>query len=92
VVTWVLTTIITVGIFGRYAFAEWRWYEEEASKSETAGKQNSTEGVSGEKTGEMVRVADDEATGSGCLPVVRVKPNWRRRSGTAQPQTNETTV
>jgi hypothetical protein len=91
-VTWVLTMGITVGIFGRYAFVEWRWYQEEASKNEIASKQNSTEGVFGEKSHGIVAVADDEATGTGCLPAVRVKPHWRRRPKTSQSQAEETTV
>jgi hypothetical protein len=92
VVTWVLTTVITVGIFGRYAFVEWRRYQEEASKNEIASKQHSTEGGSGEKGHRIVAVADDGVTGSGCLPVLRVKPHWRRRPKMAQPQADETTV
>jgi hypothetical protein len=91
-VTWILAMRITVGIFGRYAFVEWRWYQEEASKNEIASKQNSTEGSSGEKSHETVVVADDEAAGTGCLPAVRVKAHWRRRPKTAQSQAEETTV
>jgi hypothetical protein len=90
-VTWVLTMGITVGMFGRYAFIEWRWYQEEASKNETASKQDSSEGVSGEKSHGIVAVTD-EATGTGCLPAVRVKPHWRRRPKTSQSQAEETTV
>jgi hypothetical protein len=91
-VTWVLTVGVTVGLFGRYAFVEWRWYQEEASKNEVASMQNSTGRGSGEKSHGIVTVADDEATGTGCLPAVRVKPHWRRRPKTAQSQAEETTV
>jgi hypothetical protein len=83
VVTWVLTMVITVGIFGRYAFVEWRWYQEEASKNEIASKQDSAEGrIRGEKHGPVA--VTDEATGTGCLPVLRVKLRWRRRPKTSQ--------
>jgi hypothetical protein len=92
VVTWVLTMGITVGIFGRYAFVEWQWYREEVLKNEIASKQKSTEQGSGVKSQGIVAVADDEATGTGCLPTVCVKPHWRRRPKTSQRQADETTV
>jgi Mg2+ and Co2+ transporter CorA len=91
VVTWVLTMVITVGIFGQYAFVEWRWYQEEASKNEIASKQDSAEElIRGEKHGPVA--VTDEATGTGCLLVLRVKLRWRRRPKTSQSQAEETTV
>ena len=70
VVTWAVTMGITVGFMGRYALAEWRWYQE-IQATDVVAKGAPPEDVPHDKDHGMVEFTSRDAEYMGGVPTLR---------------------